>query len=236
MSSTVAIEIRAAGLPDVDAITEIYNEAILTTTATFDVEPKTKADRLVWFQSHAEAPDSRRARRRPGCRLGVAQPLFRPQRLRRHGRNVVLRQIRIPGPGRRPQTQSGDDRRSPPPALPHAAGPRGRGERASLHLNASFGFTHVGTLKQVGRKFGQTVGRASLAALFWTECGPQESVQTGDRHPESGWCVALPALKACYSQGTTYEFRSRYEVRDDMCMRMTIGDRVAARRSRQRPL
>jgi L-amino acid N-acyltransferase YncA len=29
------------------------------------------------------------------------------------------------------------------------------GSEASLHLNESFGFRHVGTLKEVGRKFGR---------------------------------------------------------------------------------
>jgi hypothetical protein len=35
------IVIRRAVIGDLDAITEIYNEAIVTTTATFDTEPKT---------------------------------------------------------------------------------------------------------------------------------------------------------------------------------------------------
>jgi phosphinothricin acetyltransferase len=29
------------------------------------------------------------------------------------------------------------------------------GSEASLHLNESFGFFHVGTMKEVGRKFGR---------------------------------------------------------------------------------
>jgi len=29
------------------------------------------------------------------------------------------------------------------------------GSKESLHLNESAGFTHVGTMKQVGRKFGK---------------------------------------------------------------------------------
>jgi len=49
-----SIQIRRAELADLEAITEIYNEAILTTTATFDTEPKTGAERLEWFQSHDE--------------------------------------------------------------------------------------------------------------------------------------------------------------------------------------
>lgn len=36
---------------DLGAITEIYNEAILTTTGTFNTEPKTVADRRVWIES-----------------------------------------------------------------------------------------------------------------------------------------------------------------------------------------
>jgi L-amino acid N-acyltransferase YncA len=46
--------IRLATEADVPAITEIYNEAILTTTATFDTEPKTIENRLEWFKQHDE--------------------------------------------------------------------------------------------------------------------------------------------------------------------------------------
>jgi phosphinothricin acetyltransferase len=45
-------EIRTAKLSDVPAITEIYNEAIFTTTATFDIEPKTVASQRQWFKEH----------------------------------------------------------------------------------------------------------------------------------------------------------------------------------------
>ena len=49
-----AILIRRAEVADLDTITEIYNDAILTTTATFDTQPKSRADQLKWFQSHDE--------------------------------------------------------------------------------------------------------------------------------------------------------------------------------------
>jgi len=64
--------IRRAELADAAAIADIYNEAILTTTATFDTEPKSVDE---------------------------------------------------------------------------------RGSRESIRLNGSAGFIHVGTLKEVGRKF-----------------------------------------------------------------------------------
>ena len=48
------IEIRQATEKDIFAITEIYNQAILRTTATFDTEIKTFDDRLHWLKNHAE--------------------------------------------------------------------------------------------------------------------------------------------------------------------------------------
>ena len=47
-----AVMIRPAALDDIPAITRIYNQAILTTTATFDTEPKTLQDRRRWFKAH----------------------------------------------------------------------------------------------------------------------------------------------------------------------------------------
>ncbi|MEX0682523.1 MAG: N-acetyltransferase family protein [Dehalococcoidia bacterium] len=41
--------VRPATEADVPAIRDIYNEAILNTTATFDIDPKTLEDRLAWF-------------------------------------------------------------------------------------------------------------------------------------------------------------------------------------------
>ena len=43
------MQIRPARPEDAPAITDIYNEAILNTSATFDTEPKSTTDRLVWM-------------------------------------------------------------------------------------------------------------------------------------------------------------------------------------------
>lgn len=48
------IKIRVAAHDDIKAITSIYNEAILKTTATFDTEIKTLENRIEWFNSHSE--------------------------------------------------------------------------------------------------------------------------------------------------------------------------------------
>ena len=46
------LAIRPATLADLSAITEIYNDAILHTTATFDTQPKTLEEQNVWFANH----------------------------------------------------------------------------------------------------------------------------------------------------------------------------------------
>ncbi len=46
------LEIRRATITDLPAITEIYNDAILKTVATFDTETKTVEDRKAWLEHH----------------------------------------------------------------------------------------------------------------------------------------------------------------------------------------
>jgi L-amino acid N-acyltransferase len=150
------IQIRTADLADLDAITEIYNEAILTTTATFDIEPKTTTDRLDWFRAHgpkypllvAELADgvvgwaslSRYSER--SAYDGTAETSF-----------YVKSESRGQGVGRRLKGAIIDEARR---LKFHTLLARvAEGSEESLHLNAAFGFVHVGTLKEVGRKFGR---------------------------------------------------------------------------------
>lgn len=44
--------IRRAELSDIPALMDIYNDAILHTTATFDTETKDYENRLAWFHEH----------------------------------------------------------------------------------------------------------------------------------------------------------------------------------------
>ncbi len=48
------IGIRKAFDADIAAITEIYNQAVLHTTATFDTEPKSVAAQREWFRKHGD--------------------------------------------------------------------------------------------------------------------------------------------------------------------------------------
>ena len=46
------MKIRPATLADVPGILEIYNDAVLTTTATYDYELRTLQHRIQWFEDH----------------------------------------------------------------------------------------------------------------------------------------------------------------------------------------
>lgn len=46
------VKLRATVEDDLPSILEIYNDAVLNLTATFDVEPKSLEERRKWFQRH----------------------------------------------------------------------------------------------------------------------------------------------------------------------------------------
>lgn len=152
------MQIRLAKMTDLDAITAIYNEAIETTTATFDTEPKTTREQLQWFEGHGErfpiyvadiegtiagwaslSPWSERC-----AYSDTAETSF-----------YVKGEHRGEGVGRALKL-----------AITEAARSLGfhvliaqiaEGADASRHINESLGFHHVGTLREVGRKFGNVL-------------------------------------------------------------------------------
>ena len=154
--ATEAVVIRRAGSDDIAAITEIYNEAILTTTATFDLEPKTTADRAHWLEARSErfgvlvaeidgevvgwgalTPWSDRA-----AYADTAETAL-----------YVHSSYRDRGIGRRLKQALIDEAKR---QRFHTLIARvTEDSAASIHLNRSFGFAHVGTLQEVGRKFGR---------------------------------------------------------------------------------
>ena len=153
MKST--IQIRRAELADINAITDIYNEAILTTTATFDTEPKSVADQIRWFQSHDERHPVLVAVMRERVagwaslsswsdRCAYADTaetsFYVKAEFRGHGIGKSLKEA-IVAEARNLKFHTLIARVS-------------QGNQESLHINKSAGFVHVGTLKEVGRKFG----------------------------------------------------------------------------------
>jgi L-amino acid N-acyltransferase len=154
MDTNSAITIRPAELSDAPAIAEIYNEAILTTTATFDTEPKSVEERTEWLQSHDQ--------RHPvlvavldGRLVGWAS-LTQWSDRRAYDDTAetsfyVHSTHRGRGVGRKLKDAIIDEARR---LGYHSLIARvAEGSQESIHLNKSAGFVHVGTLKEVGRKF-----------------------------------------------------------------------------------
>ena len=150
------VEIRNAERADLEALREIYNEAILTTTATFDTEPKSAEERLQWFQSHGE--------RHPilvavldGKVVGWASLNVWSDR---HAYDetaetsfYVKSEFRGRGIGRKLKEATIEEARR---LKFHTLIARvAEGSEESIHLNQSVGFVLVGTMKEVGCKFGR---------------------------------------------------------------------------------
>jgi len=150
--------VRRATGGDLAGILEIYNEAVLNTTATYDEKPQTMEQRAAWFQEHEQnnypvfvaVEEGERVvgwsalspyRNRPGYRFTAENSVYvaADQRGRGLGRLLV-------------------------PPLIEAARARGlhailaaidAENQASIRLHAAFGFERAGVLKQVGFKFGR---------------------------------------------------------------------------------
>src|SRR4030095_4389900 len=158
VETAALVTIRPAELADVPAITEIYNEVILTTTATFDIEPKSVAERMEWLQSHGEKYPVLVAVV-DGQTVGFAA--LRPWSQRRaYDRTVessfyVHSTQRGRGIGRKLKEAiiEGARRIGFHTIIARVA----EGSNESLHLSRSLGFVHVGTLREVGRKFGKLI-------------------------------------------------------------------------------
>lgn len=151
--------IRIAKLDDVPAITDIYNEAILTTTATFDTEAKTLDDRRQWLESH-DARHPVLVAEVDGRVAGWAS-LTRWSDRRAYDDTgetsfYVASAFRGQGIGRQLKLAIIDEAKRLGFHTLIARVAEGSGE--SLHINESVGFTRVGLLKEVGMKFGRRLG------------------------------------------------------------------------------
>jgi L-amino acid N-acyltransferase YncA len=150
------VVIRSASSQDLPAITDIYNEAILTTTATFDTEPKTAEEQRAWFAKHGNrnpllvADDD-------GLVVGWASLSEWSDRCAYSDTAEVSLYVRSEHQGK------GTGRRLLK-AILQAGGSSGlhtviariaEGNQASIRLHESVGFEHIGVMKEVGKKFGR---------------------------------------------------------------------------------
>jgi phosphinothricin acetyltransferase len=151
-----SLVIRRAERSDAAAIAGIYNDAILTTTATFDLEPKSVDEREQWLEAHSgrfpvlvgEVGDEI---------VGFASLSPWSDRAAYEGTAETALYVnsshRGRGIGRRLKVELIDQAKR---LGFHTLIARvTEDSAASIHLNLEAGFVIVGTMRQVGRKFGR---------------------------------------------------------------------------------
>lgn len=149
-------QIRLATLADIEAITNIYNQAILTTTATFDLEPKSLDDRRRWFESHDERHPILVAELNGQVVGWGALSKWSDRQAYDETAETsfyVQSEFRRQGIGRKLKQALIDEAKRIGFHSLIARVAEGSGE--SLHINESVGFQRVGVLREVGKKFGK---------------------------------------------------------------------------------
>ncbi|MCO7221819.1 GNAT family N-acetyltransferase [Klenkia sp. PcliD-1-E] len=157
--------VRPAVPADVPAITAVYGHHVVHSVATFDTVPPTEADRAAWLAAHPGGRHRVLVAERDGAVVGfAASGPFRPRPA--YDATVETSVYLAPdatghGIGTALYTAlfdalAGQDlhRALAVVALPNPA---------SEALHRAFGFAHVGTLGEVGRKFGRWVDTAWFA-------------------------------------------------------------------------
>jgi len=150
------LTIRRAALPDLSAITEIYNVAILNTIATFDTEPKTDEEQKSWFDGHGPKYPILVAEQ-DNLVVGWASLSMWSNRCAYSDTaeaSLYVREERQgQGIGRKLMEAITQEGRK---AGLHTVIARiAEGNELSIHLAESAGFKHIGIMKEVGRKFGK---------------------------------------------------------------------------------
>lgn len=162
------LTIRPATLDDIPAITDIYNEAVLTTTASFDTEPRTEARQQIWFEEH----DNRHpilVAEIEGRVVGWASLSRWSDRLAYADTAeislYVQSQFRGRGFGKQLMTEIVKAGRE---ADLHTLIARIAGENeVSVYLHESVGFGLVGVMREVGRKFDRLIDVHLMQKIYF---------------------------------------------------------------------
>jgi L-amino acid N-acyltransferase len=161
------LTIRQAIENDMSAVADIYNDAILNTTATFDTETKSLENRIQWLNQHSSmnpvivgefegvvvgwASLSKWSERSAyDTTAEVSVYVHKDFRDRGFGRKL-LEVITLEG------EKAG---------LHTILSRITQGNEKSIHLHELFGYEHIGVLKEVGMKFGQFLDVHMMQKVF----------------------------------------------------------------------
>ncbi|MFF6877052.1 MULTISPECIES: GNAT family N-acetyltransferase [unclassified Streptomyces] len=159
-SERTEVQVRPGVEGDLEALTALYNHYVHETPITFDTAIFTPEERRPWLLSHPEdGPHRLMVATEPDTREILGYATSSPFRMKpAYATSVETTAYVAPGAGRRGvgtllytalfEALSGEDlhRAYAGIALPN---------EASARLHERFGFRHVGTYREVGRKFGR---------------------------------------------------------------------------------
>jgi L-amino acid N-acyltransferase YncA len=159
--------IRPAEIKDVPAITGIYNDAILNTTATFDTELKTSEQQTEWFKNHDN--------NHPVIVGELEKTVIGWASLTRWSDRCaydktsevsvyVHKDFRGKGFGKKLLEQL--VLRGEKAGTHYMLARITQGNESSIHLHEVFGFKHVGVMKEVGFKFGKFLNVHLMQKVF----------------------------------------------------------------------
>ncbi len=148
------LSIRPATANDILRITDIYNDAILNTTATFDTETKTVEERMQWFLHHDEKHPVIVAEIESQV-IGFASLSKWSDRCAYDGTAEVSvyidRNHRGKGVGKRMvEVIALEGERA---GLTNLISRITEGNLSSIHIHEQLGFEHIGVMKKAGKKF-----------------------------------------------------------------------------------
>lgn len=152
------IQVRRATRDDLPAILDIYNEAVLNTTASYDYEPRTLEHRTMWFEDHERNDYAMFVAVEAGGRVVGWSALNRYHdrvgyRFTTENSVYVAADQRGKGVGKlllAPLIEAARAR-----GLHAIIAAIDAANEPSLRLHAAFGFEKVGHFKQTGFKFGR---------------------------------------------------------------------------------
>lgn len=160
--------IRDATDADLPAITEIYNHAVLTSTATWDLAPVTLDERREYLEvrraaGHAVLVAEVDGQLRGWAGYGRFSPRAGYDATVEHG-IYVTEEARGLGIGRSLLTALIDHARTA--GLHVLVGRLAADNHVSYRLHTSLGFAEVGRMPQVGRKFGRWLDLVWMALIL----------------------------------------------------------------------
>ena len=150
------LNIRQATINDLDSITEIYNEAVTKTEATFDTETKTLEEQRKWFEDHGPKNPILIAEL-DGLIVGWASLSKYSDRCAYSDTAeisvYVMEEDQKKGVGRNLMEAILEEGEKG--GLHTVIARITEGNESSVHLHKSMGFEHIGIMKEVGLKFGK---------------------------------------------------------------------------------